>query len=199
MKTNNSLELETTNLKKSVKPKTVSKKSSPLKSMPQTYVEDTFTLYPDGVEIVASEVIITNELLPLTPFTLTLEELLVSKSFNQKVTRLIDNVRFEKSFNSLLDYMSLVKMYKVYSIDDTTDEIDILLREVVNTFRQRLSKISLTYEIYQKVNLYFDSVISLYNRFKTSNEIIKDDLTLELNSLLAMENYMKANFFSYLK
>jgi len=105
---------------------------------------------------------------------------------------------FEKSFNELLDFVNIGKRYKTYIIDEYTDEIDVMLEVIILTFKKRLPKIIMHYNDYQKISAYFDSLASLYSRFKNSEQLIKDDLKQEREKLLSAELYMRVNFFNHL-
>lgn len=175
------------------------KKENILKNIPQVYVEDTFDVSGDNNTEEKTETLIENNNEIKTAKIISKEELLKSKQFKNKVDTLVKNIFFNKSFSELLDYTNLNKMYKAYIIDETTNEIDILLYEVIQVYRSRLSNIVLTYDVYQKINLYLDSIISLYNRFNNSENLDKSNLNTELSKLYSGERFMKNNFFSYLK
>ena len=123
------------------------------------------------------------------------KELLENNQFKMKLKRLISQIEYEKSFNVLLDFISLSKNYKTFHIDNETDEIDILLLEIVIYFKKKLINKPLAYTDYQKIDAYFETVKTLYNRFQFSEGIIKDDLKTELENALAMNNYIKYMFF----
>ena len=98
-----------------------------VKSMPQTYIEDTFDINNniDAKEIIENTVHIKNKKM------ISKKELLENNQFKMKLKRLISQIEYEKSFNVLLDFISLSKNYKTFHIDNETDEIDILLLEIV--------------------------------------------------------------------
>jgi hypothetical protein len=62
-------------------------------------------------------------------------------------------------------------------------------------FKKKLINKPLAYTDYQKIDAYFETVKTLYNRFQFSEDIIKDDLKTELENALAMNNYIKYMFF----
>lgn len=187
--------LEITENKKVTKKVTAKK----VKSMPQTFVEDTFDV-STGEQTKTIPIILENTVTKIeNNKRITVEELLNSKQFKDKFDKLKLNVLFEKSFNELLDFNTMNKMYKSYYISDDVNEIDVLIEEIVKTYRQRLATISLDHETYKQITAFFDSLKTLYHRFNTSDEIIKDDLKIELDKLISMDRFMKINFFSYLK
>lgn len=163
-----------------------------VKSMPQTYIEDTFDINnnnSDTKEIIENAVHVKNKKM------ISKKELLENNQFKMKLKRLISQIEYEKSFNVLLDFISLSKNYKTFHIDNETDEIDILLLEIVIYFKKKLINKPLAYTDYQKIDAYFETVKTLYNRFQFSEGIIKDDLKTELENALAMNNYIKYMFF----
>ena len=162
-----------------------------VKSMPQTYIEDTFDINNniDAKEIIENTVHVKNKKM------ISKKELLENNQFKMKLKRLISQIEYEKSFNVLLDFISLSKNYKTFHIDNETDEIDILLLEIVIYFKKKLINKPLAYTDYQKIDAYFETVKTLYNRFQFSEGIIKDDLKTELENALAMNNYIKYMFF----
>ena len=162
-----------------------------VKSMPQTYIEDTFDINNniDAKEIIENVVHVKNKKM------ISKKELLENNQFKMKLKRLISQIEYEKSFNVLLDFISLSKNYKTFHIDNETDEIDILLLEIVIYFKKKLINKPLAYTDYQKIDAYFETVKTLYNRFQFSEGIIKDDLKTELENALAMNNYIKYMFF----
>jgi hypothetical protein len=176
----------------------VTKKEKPIKkikSMPQTYVEDTFDITNN---VNTTQIIIENKVNVKTKKIITKDELLQMNQFKMKVDRLVKNIMFEKSFNELLDFVNIGKRYKTYIIDEYTDEIDVMLEVIILTFKKRLPKIIMHYNDYQKISAYFDSLASLYSRFKNSEQLIKDDLKQEREKLLSAELYMRVNFFNHL-
>lgn len=162
-----------------------------VKSMPQTYIEDTFDINNniDAKEIIENTVHVKNKKM------ISKKELLENNQFKMKLKRLISQIEYEKSFNVLLDFISLSKNYKTFHIDNETDEIDILLLEIVIYFKKKLINKPLAYTDYQKIDAYFETVKTLYNRFQFSEGIIKEDLKTELENALAMNNYIKYMFF----
>lgn len=162
-----------------------------VKSMPQTYVEDTF----DVDNNTSVEEVIENDVKVKTKKMITMEALLADQQFQMKLNRLKRQIEFEKSFNSLLDFVNFSKNYRTYFIDNETDEIDVLLYEIVIYFKKKLVKIHLPYADYQKIDAYFETIKTLYNRFQYSEGAIKDDLKNELNNAIAMDRYIRLKLF----
>lgn len=168
--------------------------SEKVKDMPQTYVEDTFDIN-NSAGNQYQETVIKNDVKVKTKKFITEEELLKSFKFGVKLDRYKSRIEYHKTFKEVLDLTQFSKLNKTYYIDDTTDEIDILIREIVKHFRKRLTKISLSYADYQKIDLFFKSLQSIYNRFNHGENAIKDDLKVELEKLVGMERFIKLNFF----
>ncbi len=116
--------------------------------------------------------------------------LLNNKQFQLKFNTLKAQIELEKSFNVLLDFNNLCSVYKIFYIDDNTDEINILLNELISYFKSRLSRIKLSYTDYTNVNIYFENIKILYDKFK-NNEIVNSDI----DKLILMDNYIKYLLF----
>lgn len=160
--------------------------------MPQTYIEDVFDIHDISN---FQTVVISNPVKEKSKEFITKEELLCNLQFKNKVEKTIKNVLFQKSFDDLLNISEFSKLNRVFFINDEIDEIDILLEEVINYFRKRLAKINLAYRDYQIINAYFETIKTLYNRFKTSEGASKNALKLELETALKMNNYIRYHFF----
>lgn len=162
-----------------------------VKAMPQTFVEDTFDLNENNTV----ETVVLNPVLEKHKNYISYDELLNNKQFQIKFNTLKAQIEFDKSFNVLLDFLTLSKIYKIFQVDKDTDEIDVLLNELVAYFKTRLSRIKLSYVDYNNVNIYFETIKTLYSRFNHGELAIKDDLKKELDKALSMNEYIKRLLF----
>lgn len=162
-----------------------------IKIMPQTYVEDTFNVHDNHSE---EKIIKNNVTLKVKKF-ISKDKLLKDKSFQNKVERLKKRIYHTKGFSEILDFTTLSKMYRTFYINETTDEIDLLLNEIILHFKKRLRIVKLSYEEYQKLIAYFDSLQTLYKRFNHGEGSIKEGLKLELNKLKSAEAFIKRKLF----
>ena len=160
--------------------------------MPQTYIEDIFDIddvYTNQIKIIDNPVVEKNKQF------ISKNELLNNLQFKNKVDRTIKNILFSKSFNELLNIVEFSKLNRNFFIDETTDETDILLEEVITYFRKRLAKVALSYKDYQVIDAYFESIKTLYNRFKNCEGASKNLLKQELEIATKMDAYIKYHFF----
>ena len=172
----------------------VSLPAEKVKEMPQTYVEDTFDIAnSNGNEY--QEVVIDNNVKVKTKEFITEEELLKSFKFGVKLDRYKTRIEYFKTFKEVLDLTKFVKMNKTYHIDDTTDEVDILIREIVKHFRSKMKKIVLNYKDYQKVNAFFNSLQDIHGRFNHGENAIKDGLKAELEKLVEIDRFICFKIF----
>lgn len=164
-----------------------------IEKMPQTYVEDTFDITHSNNH--QAEIVIENPVIEKTKEYITEVELLKNERFKQKVDKTIKRILFKKSFNELLDLSYFSKINRTYFIDETTDEIDVLLYEVTRYFKKSLTRIDIPYKDYQTILSYFESIETIYRRFNHAEGAIKPQLKLELEKLLKMDSFIKYHLF----
>lgn len=160
--------------------------------LPQTYVEDTFDITNN---LTKNHIIIENNVKENKKKYITKEQLLVDPQFKNKVERTIKNIIFNKSFNTLLDLSTFSSSNRMHYLDEFTDDVDVMFEQIVFYFKKRLRSISLTYKDYQTVDSYFESLTTIYKRFKNHDTLDKTDLKDELDNLIKMENFIKYHIF----
>lgn len=158
---------------------------------PQTYTEDTFNLEDQNTE----EIVIENEIKKKTKKIISRDELYILPSFKSKLARIKAKVEFEKSFEFLFDFVSATKAFKTYDINETEDEFTILMYEVVLHFKKRLARIDLPYKEYQIIDGYFESLKTLYRKFKNKEMVENDKLVEELNSVNDLHKLITLRLF----
>lgn len=178
-------------------PTTIINDNSPLcvkkvEILPQTYVEDTFDITNN---LTNNHIIIENNVKENKKKYITKEQLLVDPQFKNKVERTIKNIIFNKSFNTLLDLSTFSSSNRMHYLDEFTDDVDVMFEQIVFYFKKRLRSISLTYKDYQTVDSYFESLSTIYQRFKNHDTLDKTDLKDELDNLIKMENFIKYHIF----
>lgn len=160
--------------------------------LPQTYVEDTFDITNN---LTKNHIIIENNVKENKKKYITKEQLLVDPQFKNKVERTIKNIIFNKSFNTLLDLSTFSSSNRMHYLDEFTDDVDVMFEQIVFYFKKRLRSISLTYKDYQTIDSYFESLATIYQRFKNHDTLDKADLKDELDNLIKMENFIKYHIF----
>ncbi len=160
---------------------------------PQTYIEDTFEIGNEN--LINDQKIIENEIKKKEKIMMDEQELLSTFSFKNKLNKIKVRVEFEKSFSFLFDYINATKLYKTYYINDIDDEYDLLLLHTVINFKKKLAKIQISYEVYNKFEIYFESLKNLYGRFKRSDNTEKPKLNLELKQIQEMSDEISYYFF----
>jgi hypothetical protein len=160
--------------------------------LPQTYVEDTFDITNN---LTNNHIIIENNVKENKKKYITKEQLLVDPQFKNKVERTIKNIIFNKSFNTLLDLSTFSSSNRMHYLDEFTDDVDVMFEQIVFYFKKRLRSISLTYKDYQTIDSYFESLATIYQRFKNHDTLDKADLKDELDKLIKMENFIKYHIF----
>lgn len=177
------------------KQQTIKKPRVPkVKAASQTFIEDTFDLNSNNTNV-KTEIIIENTILEKQKKYISYNDLLKNKQFQIKFNTLKAQIEFEKSFNVLLDFLSLSKLYKTFQIDKDTDEIDVLLNELVAYFKTRLARITLSYTDYNNINIYFETIKTIYYRFNNGELSINEDLKKELDKAISMNEYIKKLLF----
>lgn len=172
-----------------IKPKNqTTKPVENVKVMPQTFIEDVFDI-EDSIPI-----IIENPIVKKTKKIITIKELRTTFQFKNKLNKIKVRIENEKSFEFLFDYAVATKMYRSHYISETQDEYDILLLDIVLLFKKHLSSISLSYELYKKIDNYFESLKTLYGRFNNS-DMDKSHLIVELETARKMSNEVSYYFF----
>jgi hypothetical protein len=165
-----------------------------IKIMPQTYVEDTFNIHNNEHDD-EQKTVIENPIIEKSKKFITRDELLQSHQFKNKLNRFIKNLEFNKNFNDLLDFVQVSKLYRTYHIDETTDEIDVLLHETVLHFKKKLHRIKLEYKDYQTINGYLDNVKILYNKYNHGEKAMIPNLNKELATMKKMNIWLKSKLF----
>jgi len=177
------------NKKNKLKKKKISD-TQKVQQLPETYIEDTFEL--DAPVVKETERSIKNPVKIKLDEYITKDTLLKQQQFNNKLTKLKNLIEYNKSFAILLDFATMSKLYNHVKIDKQTDEFDILLYELVIHFKKKLTRIELTYKVYQEINDYLDTLKILYNQFKNS-EIVDNELLK--NKLIKLQD--QESFISY--
>lgn len=160
--------------------------------MPQTYIEDTFDISDPST---SETTIIENPVKEKTKRFITREKLLDNIQYKNKVARAIKTILFEKSFSHLLDMSNFSKLNRSFFIDDETDEVDMILSDVVDYFKKRLAKIELSYQNFKIINAYLESIKTLYNRFKNEEGAMKESLKHELETLIKLDGFVRRHMF----
>ena len=158
----------------------------------QTYTEDTFTI---GAENEEEPVIIENIVKKKSKTIIPSEELVELYTFKNKLNKIKVRVEYEKSFSFLFDFINATKLYKTYYTNEIDDEYDLLLLYTVLEFKKKMAKKQLSYAIYQKIELYFESLKSLYGRFKRADNTQKEALNLELDQMVNLSSEISYYFF----
>jgi len=174
------------------KGKQENKLSEKVKKAPQTFIEDTFQI---GAENFDEPTVIKNEVKKKTKNMITSKELVELFTFKNKLTKIKTRVEHEKSFVFLFDFVGSTKLYRTYYINDIDDEYDLLLYHSVIGFKKKMAKLQLTFEQYQKFELYFESLKTLYGRFKIADNTEKPSLNDELNKMIDMSEEIAYNYF----
>ena len=84
-------------------------------------------------------------------------------------------------------------MYKTFYIDNVVDEIDVILYDVILFFKKKLTKKTLSYEDYQKINNYLNNIKLLYHSY--NYYIDNPPNQAEYEKMLSANNYIKRTFF----
>lgn len=162
-----------------------------VKVAPQTYTEDTFDLENQNTV----EIVLENKIDKKYMKQISKEDLYELYSFKTKMTKIKSKVESEKGFGFLLDFVTATKMYRRFYIDETTDEFDLILYEVVLHFNKRLSRITLTYKVYQEIIEYFENLKSLYGQFKHAELVEEPELVKKLKDMNDKADFIKHYLF----
>ena len=168
------------------------KLSEKLKKAPQTFIEDTFKI---GDENASEPVIIENEIKKKTKKIIEAHKLIELYTFKNKLTAIKTRAEYEKSFAFLFDFVNASKLYRTYYTNEIDDEYDLLLYHTVLNLKKKMAKLQLNYEIYQKFELYFESLKTLYGRFKTADNTEKESLNTELKNMIDMSEEIAFHYF----
>jgi hypothetical protein len=167
-------------------------KTEKIQKAPQTFIEDTFDIDSENN---TTPTIIKNEVNKKYKKNIDVNQLIETFAFKNKLTKIKTRVEYEKSFAFLFDFTNSSKLYKSYYINELEDEYDLLLYYSVITFKKKMAKIQLNYEIYQKFEIYFNSLKSLYGRFKVADNTEKEALNLELKQMIQMSDEIAFYYF----
>jgi len=168
------------------------KLSEKIQKAPQTFIEDTFQI---GSENNDSPTIIENEIKKRQKNIIETNKLTELFTFKNKLIKIKTRVEYEKSFAFLFDFVNSSKLYRTYYINEIDDEYDLLLYYSVIGFKKKMSKLSLKYTLYQKFEIYFNSLKTLYGRFKTADNTEKTALNDELKQMLDMSEEIAFHYF----
>lgn len=163
-----------------------------VKPAPQTYIEDTFEI---GNETIIEPTIISNEIKKKEKTIKDEKELVESFSFKNKLNKIKVRIEHEKSFVFLFDYIDSTKLYKTFYINEIDDEYDLLLLHTVVLFKKKLATMQISYDVYKKFEVYFESVKNLYGRFKRADNTEKNKLNIELQEMKDLSAEISYFFF----
>lgn len=147
-----------------------------------------------SIDNVSSMTEILNKSIQTDKKNISLNTLLKTESFKNKISRLKNRLLQDKSIKGLLDFDALTKGYKRYTVDDDNDEIDILLREIILFLKKRLATSrNVSYKDYQKIDLHLNNIKNLYNVFK--NEGNTENLMLEIDKIISADKFIRYYIF----
>jgi hypothetical protein len=151
------------------------------KNIPEIFIEDTFDL--NNLET-SSKKIIENKIKKRQIKSISLNDLLQSKTFKFKLKSIIAEIDYEKNFNILLDFKNSLNKFKIYDdiLDIDKDEMDIILDKISDHYIKKLASKTLNYQDYKIINVYLNNLKISYQVFKnnsiidnkTNNEILKN-------------------------
>ncbi|RLC45131.1 MAG: hypothetical protein DRH57_08620, partial [Candidatus Cloacimonadota bacterium] len=140
-------------------------------------------------------IIIENEIKKRAKNIIEAHKLTELFTFKNKLIKIKTRVEYEKSFAFLFDFVNASKLYRTYYTNEIDDEYDLLLYHSVIGFKKKMAKLQLKYTLYQKFEIYFDSLKSLYGRFKTADNTEKKALNEELKQMLDMSEEIAFHYF----
>lgn len=166
--------------------------SEKIEKAPQTFIEDTFQIGSENNDV---PIIIKNEIKKKHKNIIEAHKLSELFTFKNKLNKIKTRVEYEKSFAFLFDFVNSSKLYRTYYTNEIDDEYDLLLYHSVIGFKKKMAILQLKYVIYQKFEIYFDSLKSLYGRFKTADNTEKLALNKELKQMLDMSEEIAFYYF----
>lgn len=121
------------------------------------------------------------------------EKLLKEQSFKNKFDRLKNRIFLNKNFNELLDFKKL-NTNIIYYIDEYTDEVDILIQELIVIFKKRAAiSQSISYKEYQLIKDCLENIKNLYIKYK--QEGLSDYVKSGIDEIIAANKIMKYYIF----
>lgn len=125
----------------------------------------------------------------------TKSDILNSPSYKQKIEKIRKRIIHQKSFAILMNFNSMIATFRHMYIDNNTDEIDIILNEIVTSFKRRLSKIHISMVEYQQIEAFFENIKTAYREYVKNENKMTDSVQLKINTLLQLDKFIVKKLF----